>query len=471
MTLWAGRFGAEGGTDAMGFTASFAFDRRFFAEDIAASIAHAEMLGLNKIIKPPEAKELVAGLERLRKRVAEQGFPESAEDEDVFSFVERELFADVGAVAGKLHTARSRNDQVATDFRLYVRAACRRLLDAELALRQSIVTLAEANGDVLTAGLTHLQVAQPVLLGHHLLAWERMFARDAELVETAYRVADVLPLGAGAMAGVSYPIDPKYVAERLGFARLSENSMDAVSDRDFVSTYLFAAAITGNHLSRVAEEICLWNSTQFGLITIADSYATGSSIMPQKKNPDVAELARGKAGRLLGTLAGFMATTKGLPLTYNLDLQEDKEAVFTAEDAILPALHTMAGLIASVTIHPDRMRTLAASGNSAATDLADYLVQKRNVAFREAHEIVAALVRDCKTNDIELADVDLAGLQAASKLFTKDALEVLDPAWSVNARTSPGGTAPDRVAAALAAARDQLNAAAHDWADRPPPLP
>ena len=471
MTLWSGRFSEDGGKDAMGFTASFAFDRRFFVEDIAASIAHAEMLGLKKIIKPAEAKELVAGLERLRDRVIARGFPDSADDEDVFSFVERELFADVGAVAGKLHTARSRNDQVATDFRLYVRAACRRLLDAVLALRGSIITVAEANGDVITAGLTHLQVAQPVLLGHHLLAWDCMFARDTELIETAYRVADVLPLGAGALAGVSYPIDPHYVAERLGFARITENSMDAVSDRDFVSTYLFTATMAGNHLSRVAEEICLWNSTHFGAISIADSYATGSSIMPQKKNPDVAELARAKAARLLGTLTGFLATTKGLPLTYNLDLQEDKEAVFTAEDAILPALHTMAGLIESVTIHPERMRELAASGHSAATDLADYLVVQRKVPFREAHEIVAGLVRNCEASGIELADADLPVLQAASKLFTKDALEVLDPAWSVNARKSPGGTAPDRVAAALAAARDELNAATHDWADRPPPLP
>lgn len=471
MTLWSGRLGEEGGREAMGFTASFAFDRRFFAEDIAASIAHAEMLGLKKIIKPAEAKELVAGLERLRERVVGQGFPESADDEDVFSFVERELFADVGAVAGKLHTARSRNDQVATDFRLYVRAACRRLLDAGLALRESILTLAEANPDVITAGLTHLQVAQPVLLAHHLLAWDRMFARDAELIEAAYRVADVLPLGAGALAGVAYPVDPRYVAERLGFARLAENSMDAVSDRDFVSTYLFAAAMAGNHLSRVAEEICLWNSTHFGAVTIADSYATGSSIMPQKKNPDVAELARAKAGRLLGTLTGFMATTKGLPLSYNLDLQEDKEAVFAAEDAILPALTTMAGLIGSLTIHPERMRALAASGNSAATDLADYLVVKRNVAFREAHEIVAGLIRECETQGLDLADADLGVLQAASKLFTKDALEVLDPAWSVKARRSPGGTAPHRVAAALAAARDEVNATAYDWADKPPPLP
>ena len=470
MILWGGRFGGGGGSKATDFTASFGFDRRFFSEDISASIAHAEMLGRTDIIKKIESEHLVDALGRLRERVLAAGIPDSADDEDIFSFVERELLADIGSVAGTLHTARSRNDQVATDFRLYLRAAAGRLQDAVRALRSAILDLAAANSRVITAGFTHLQVAQPVLLAHHLLAWERMFARDATLIDAAYDLADVLPLGAGALAGVAYPIDSSYIAERLGFARLTENSMDAVADRDFVSSYLFAATMTGNHLSRVAEEICLWNSTPYSLITIDDVYATGSSIMPQKKNPDVAELARAKAGRLLGALTGFLATTKGLPFAYNLDLQEDKEAVFTAEDAILPALHTMAGLISTLTVQPERMRELAAAGHSAATDLADYLVE-RGLTFRQSHKVVGQLVRECEARGINLADADLDLLQATSKLFTSEALERLDPAWAVNARNSVGGTAPNRVAAALAAARDQINAGAAEWNGRPPSLP
>ncbi len=470
MILWGGRFGDGGGSKATDFTASFGFDRRFFSEDISASIAHAEMLGRTDIIKKIESEHLVDALGRLRERVLAAGIPDSADDEDIFSFVERELLADIGSVAGTLHTARSRNDQVATDFRLYLRAAAGRLQDAVRALRSAILDLAAANSRVITAGFTHLQVAQPVLLAHHLLAWERMFARDATLIDAAYDLADVLPLGAGALAGVTYPIDSGYIAKRLGFARLTENSMDAVADRDFVSSYLFAATMTGNHLSRVAEEICLWNSTPYNLITINDAYATGSSIMPQKKNPDVAELARAKAGRLLGALTGFLATTKGLPFAYNLDLQEDKEAVFTAEDAILPALHTMAGLISTLTVQPERMRELAATGHSAATDLADYLVE-RGLTFRQSHKVVGQLVRECEARGINLADADLDLLQATSKLFTSEALERLDPAWAVNARNSVGGTAPNRVAAALAAARDQINAGAAEWKGRPPSLP
>jgi argininosuccinate lyase len=471
MKLWAGRLGEQGGKAAIAFTGSFEFDKRFFAEDISASIAHAEMLGQRQIIESSEATAIVKGLEKLRNRVSAEGFPKDTEDEDIFSFVERELFQDIGEAAGKLHTARSRNDQVATDFRLYVKSSCRRLLDSVLLMREAIISLADQNYTVITAGFTHLQIAQPVLLGHHLLAWDCMFTRDTELIEATYRIADVLPLGAGAIGGVPYPIDPGSVAQRLGFSRIAENSMDAVSDRDFVSTYLFAATMISNHLSRIAEEICLWNSAQFATISIADSYATGSSIMPQKKNPDVAELARAKAARVLGTLTGFLATTKGLPLAYNLDLQEDKEAVFTAEDAILPALHAMAGLIKSLTIHPERMRLLASSNHSSATDLADYLVTQHKVPFRKAHEIVGGIVRNCEMQGINLADADLTTLQTGSTLFTEDSLERLDPMWSISTRNSPGGTAPELVKAALANARNKFNATKQKWAALPPKLP
>lgn len=425
------------------------------------------MLGAAGILQRDEVAQLRRGLSRIRAEIDATGIPDDAQDEDIFSFVERRLGELIGDTAGRLHTARSRNDQVATDFRLYIKGLCRRSALAVCELRRAILGLAGRYPDALTAGMTHLQIAQPVLFAHQLLAYDQMLQRDLDLFAHAYDRADVLPLGAGALAGVPYPIAPELAAKSLGFARIAANSMDAVSDRDFVLDYLYAAAMTALHVSRIAEDVIIQNSQPFGAITIDDRYATGSSLMPQKKNPDVAELARGKAGRIVGTLAGLMATLKGLPLTYNLDLQEDKEAVFGVEDSLLPALETFAGMMATLKVDPARMAVLAAMGNSAATDLADYLVAK-GLPFRKAHAIVAGLVRDCERRGITLAEVELKFLKQHSAKFAANVMQRLDPRWSVNARTSPSGTAPARVHAALASALAELSARRALWEARVP---
>ncbi len=462
MTLWKGRFGPEGGSEAIKFTSSFHFDRRFYREDIAASIAHAEMLGATGIIAADQSAALVSGLSRLRIEINDRGFPDDATDEDIFSYVERRLGEMIGDPAGALHTARSRNDQVATDFRLYLKGLCRRVALAICGLDSSIVALADRHPAAITAGLTHLQVAQPVLFAHQLMAYHEMLDRDLDLLGVAFDRADVLPLGAGALAGVPYPVDPAQVAKSLNFSKIAANSMDAVSDRDFVLDFLYAATMAAIHLSRMAEDICIMNSQPFSALTISDSYSTGSSIMPQKKNPDVAELARGKSGRIIGRLTGLLATMKGLPLTYDLDMQEDKEAVFDVEDSLLPTVIALDGLFATLEIDEKRMLGLASMGNSSATDLADYLVSK-GVNFREAHEIIGLLVKQCEDSDAELSTIALEDLTRHSKLFGPDALDRLNPAWSVQARTSHGGTSPRNVAAAVAAGHAQIESARKNW--------
>lgn len=480
MRQWGGRFEAEPDRLVQEFTQSIAYDRRLFPYDIRGSIAHCRMLGKQGIITPEEAAEIEAGLRQIAIEAQQGALTIDPALEDVHTHVEARLHQIIGSVAGKLHTARSRNDQVALDLRLFLRAATLDAIEALSALQETLQERAEAWMDLVAPGFTHVQRAQPVLLAHHLLAYHEMFGRDADRFRDAYARINVLPLGSGALAGLPYPIDRGFVAEQLGFPSISRNSMDAVGDRDFAVEYLAAAALTMAHLSRLAEEIVLWTSAEFGYLTLDDSYTTGSSIMPQKKNPDVAELMRGKVGRVYGHLTGLLVTLKGLPLAYNRDLQEDKEAIFDTVDTLLPSLTVAAGMLRSA--KPDRARLAAAAsaGFSLATDLADYLVA-RGVPFREAHRIVGQVVQRCISTGHDLASLPLAEYQRISPLFDA-AVYHIDVWSSVAARDIPGGTAPRQVQLALADARratadlrrwatDQRARAGQDAADHlPEPL-
>ncbi len=447
-TLWSGRLGQGGGSAAMGFTSSLARDVRFWREEIAVAIAHVEMLGRTKLIAASESAGLAAGLRTLRTRYAADGVPTDGGDEDIHSLVERQLGELVGTAAGNLRTARSRNDQVATAFRLYVRTATCDIALACLDLMEILAGRAAELDQAIAPGMTHLQVGQPVLLGHHLLAHAEALRRTCISCTHAYQLADELPLGAGALAGTSHAIDPEYVAARLGFERVCNNSIDAVASRDFVVDFLQLTAQLAVNLSRLAEEIVIWASQPFRAVVLPGAWSTGSSIMPQKKNPDVAELARGRAGAAIGRLTGFLATVKSLPLAYNLDLQEDKAAVYGAQDDSLASLRAMTGLIANLDFDTTRMAQIARMGGSAATDLADYLVE-RGMPFDQAHGLVAGLVAELERRGGNLGEVSLADLQAHSPSFESDALVRLDPAWSVAARKSPGGTAPEQVRAQI----------------------
>jgi argininosuccinate lyase len=415
-------------------------------------MAHTRVLHKAGLLTDTELARMLAALEELGRDCREGRFRPAASDEDVHTALERGLLERVGALGGKLRAGRSRNDQIATDLRLYLRDHAR-LVSARLAeLQEALLGQAERHLGTPVPGLTHLQHAQPVLLAHQLLAHVQAFSRDVSRLRDWDKRAAVSPLGAGALAGSSLAIDPEAVAAELGFESAAENSMDAVSDRDFAAEFCFAAALLGVHLSRLGEEVVLWSSHEFGWAEIDDAFATGSSIMPQKKNPDVAELARGKAGRLIGGLTGLLTTLKGLPLTYNRDLQEDKEPVFDAVDTLLLVLPAMAGLIGSLRFHTERLAATAGAGYSLATDLAELLV-RRGVAFRDAHEVVGHLVVWCQVHDCELADVSDADLERISPLLTPDVREVLTIEGALAARSSRGGTAPVRVAEQLGRAR------------------
>lgn len=445
--LWGGRF--EGTTDALieRLNNSLAFDARLWRQDIEGSIAHAAMLGSADIVTQEESDQLVRGLRELREQLAngETALPEDAED--VHSAVEGLLRERIGAVAGKLHTARSRNDQVCTDLRLYLREECD-ALDIELeAFQQTLLTLAEREMETILPGCTHLQHAQPVVLSHHLLAYFWMLDRDRERLADTRRRINRLPLGAGALAGTSFPIDRHQVAEALGFEAVLENSLDAVSDRDFVAEFLAFASILMMHLSRLAEEIILWNSPEFGFIHLDDSVTTGSSIMPQKKNPDVAELARGKTGRIYGHLMALLVLMKGLPLAYNKDMQEDKEPAFDTVDTLHLVLPALRRTLDTAAFHRERMAQATVGDFSTATDLADYLVRK-GLAFREAHEIVGRIVRVCLERGISLEALDASALADFSPHLqdaNSEGLSLVQVASSVRARRSFGGTSPEVV--------------------------
>jgi len=446
--LWGGRF-ESGPAEALArLSVSVQFDWRLAPYDLLASAAHARVLHKAGLLTDAEAARVMGALDDLGRACRAGTFRPSAQDEDVHTALERGLLERVGQLGGKLRAGRSRNDQIATDLRLYLRDQVRvitaRLTELELALMGQ----AERHERTPVPGMTHLQHAQPVLLAHQLLAHVQAFARDASRLRDWDARAAVSPLGSGALAGSSLPLDPEAVAAELGFARACDNSVDGVSDRDFAAEFCFAAALLGVHLSRLGEEVVLWSSHEFGWVEIDDAYATGSSIMPQKKNPDVAELARGKAGRLIGNLTGLLATLKGLPLAYNRDLQEDKEPVFDSVDTLLTVLPAMAGLIGTLRFHTERLAATAAAGHALATDLAELLV-RRGTPFREAHEVVGHLVIWCQVNDCELAEVSDEDLEKVSPLLTPDVREVLTVPGAIAARASRGGTAPARVAEQL----------------------
>jgi argininosuccinate lyase len=455
--LWSGRFDSSPDAAMMRFSSSLPVDSRLWRYDVQGSVAHVRMLAACAIIDAHDAARIEAGLAQVGSAIesGEVGF-DGAADEDIHSFVERLLTERIGPVAGKLHTARSRNDQVALDVRLSLKDALAQALHEVLALQEALLHRAEEHCDAILPGYTHMQRAQPVLLSHHLLAYFWMLARDAErLREVAVR-ADVLPLGAAALAGTTFPIDRSRVARELGFARVSENSMDTVADRDSLIESVAALAQTGLHLSRLAEEIVLWSTPEFGFCTPHDRFATGSSIMPQKKNPDSMELVRGKSARVVGDLMALLTLVKSLPLTYNRDLQEDKEPLFDAFDTVIAALQISRGVVETLRFHTDRMRVVAAGGFSTATDVADYLV-RRGVPFRQAHEIVGATVRYCEQAGCELHDLSVAQWQAIDPRFDDAVRQAVDVEASVAARRSYGGTAPPRVREQMERARDLLN--------------
>jgi argininosuccinate lyase len=439
-TLWQGRFGGGPAEELLAYTVSLPFDRRLAPHDLVGSRAHVRGLARVGLLEPAEAEAVLAALDAVEVELAEGTFAFQPGDEDIHTAVERRVTELAGAAGAKLHTGRSRNDQVATDLRLYAKEALGDVIDRVLGLQQVLLARAEAAGEAYLPGYTHLQRAQPVTLAHHLLAHGWALARDLDRLLDCRRRLDVSPLGAGALAGSSLPLDPDGVAADLGFASRFENSLDAVSDRDFVAEGLFALTLVGLHLSRIGEELVLWTSEEFGFAVLDDAYATGSSMLPQKKNPDIAELARGKAGRLIGDLAGLLATLKGLPLAYNRDLQEDKEPLFDAVDQVSSALAAVAGMLATVRFDHERMRAAADSPAAAATDLAEHLVA-RGMPFRDAHAVVGGLVRESLDGGRALAE-----LVRAHPALGDEAVELLAPGVAVRRRTTPGGAGPDAVA-------------------------
>lgn len=441
--MWGGRFSKPLDERALRYTTSLPVDRRLFEWDVIGSIAHARMLGKVGIIPEADATALVSGLSQLLQKPP----PLDGPYEDIHSLVEAELSRRIGQPAGTLHTARSRNDQVATDARLFARAALIEGVAGVVELQSALLDVAANHVETILPGYTHLQRAQPVVLAHHLLAYWEMLQRDAGRLQAAYSRADVLPLGAGALAGSSHPLDREYVAALLGFSGITRNSLDAVSDRDFLLEHLFALSAIAAHLSRLAEELVLWSTAEFGFVALDESFTTGSSLMPQKRNPDVAELLRGKTGRVYGALVGLLVTLKGLPLSYNRDLQEDKAPYFEAVDLVHDGLALTTAMLLGATWRTDRMTVAADDPLIAATDLADHLVQ-RGVPFRQAHEIVGRIVRAAETAGRALGSFSLNELRAFSPLFEASAVG-LQPADLVRARNLVGGPAPEQVRAQL----------------------
>ncbi|MGE5584584.1 MAG: argininosuccinate lyase [Bacillota bacterium] len=455
MKPWAGRFEKDTAGPVEEFTASIAFDTRLYQEDIAGSIAHARALAACGAISSEEGDALAVGLREVQRDIEAGAATFSTSDEDVHTAVERLLAEKVGDLAKKLHTGRSRNDQVALDTRLYVRREAGHLAGLIDDLRGALVDVAEANADVVMPGYTHMQHAQPVLLAHHLLAHFEMLTRDAERLADAARRANVSPLGSGALAGTAYAVDREAVARELGCCGITRNSIDAVSDRDFVMEILASIAITMVHLSRLAEEIVLWASQEFGFVELDDAFATGSSMMPQKKNPDVAELVRGKVGRVVGDLVAVLTVMKGLPLAYNRDMQEDKESLFDAVDTVASCLQVMAPMVRTMKVNAKAMREASGKGFTTATDVADYLVRK-GIPFREAHAAVGRLVLKCVQEGKGFGDLTLDEWKAIAPGVSQDVLDVVSVEASLEARAVPGGTAPARVRDAIAAARAML---------------
>ncbi len=436
------------------YTVSLHYDRRLYAQDIAGSIAHARMLSRQGIISRSDRDAILRGLGRVREEIERGEFAWRPELEDIHMNIERRLYELIGAPANRLHTARSRNDQVALDMRMFVKDAIAEALRALDDLRSTLVGLAERHPALAMPGYTHLQRAQPVLFAHHMLAYFEMFGRDAERFGQAFERADVMPLGSGALAGLPYPIDRQSVADELGFSRVSANSMDAVSDRDFLLDFHSAAAICAMHVSRLAEELVLWSSEEFAFVRLPDDYTTGSSIMPQKRNPDFAEIARGKTGRVYGSLFALLTTLKGLPLTYNRDMQEDKEGFFDTFDTLLATLRALSGMLGGMSVDGAAMRDAAGGGYLLATDIADYLVG-RGMPFRKAYRVVARLSESAAEMGVGFDKLTLSQYKSHSQLFDADVFEIgVDS--SIAARDVPGGTARGRVESAVEAANREL---------------
>jgi len=455
LSLIRGRFKKEADKEVSRYTASIPFDWRLYEYDIAGSIAHAGMLAKQGIISREDARKICAGLRKIKKEIEQDVFEFDPELEDIHMNIESRLTAQIGQAGAKLHTARSRNDQVALDMRLFTRKVTRDVIEKIHRLQSALVQKAEENFEAELPGYTHLQRAQPVLFAHHMLAYCEMLGRDSERFEDCLERVDVMPLGSGALAGVAYDIDREYVARQLGFSKISRNSLDAVSDRDFIIEYEAAASICMMHLSRLAEELVLWSSAEFSFIELDDAYTTGSSIMPQKKNPDVAELGRGKTGRVYGSLIGILTTLKGLPLSYNKDLQEDKEGFFDTVDTLLDTLSVFTGMISTMQIKPEKMRAALREGYLLATDIADYLVE-RGVTFRDAHAVTGNLVAWAIENKKSFDEITLSEYREFSSLFDEDVYRI-SIKKSLAARNIPGGTSPEQVAWALKEARRMVD--------------
>ncbi len=446
-SLWGGRFAAKPADLMRRINASIDVDRRLAPQDIAGSRAHAAMLARTGVIAPADEAAIQEGLTRIEAEIAAGAFPFREDLEDIHMNIEARLTELIGPAAGRLHTARSRNDQVALDLRLWVREACRRSAEALRSLQRALLGRAEAEAETLMPGFTHLQPAQPVTFGHHLMAYVEMFGRDAGRFDDALARMDECPLGAAALAGTAFPIDRQFTAEALGFARPTANSLDSVSSRDFALEAMSAAAICATHLSRLAEELVLWTSPGFGFVKLSDAFTTGSSIMPQKRNPDAAELIRAKVGRIVGALTSLTIVMKGLPLAYGKDMQEDKAPTFEAFDALELALAAMTGMIEDLEPERKRMAAAAAQGFSTATDMADWLVRRLGLPFREAHHVTGRAVARAEALGCDLAALPLAALQALDGGFDAEIYSVLSVAASVASRDSYGGTAPSQVRA------------------------
>ncbi|MCJ7808992.1 MAG: argininosuccinate lyase, partial [Desulfobulbaceae bacterium] len=453
--MWGGRFAKE--TDALvsRFNSSIGFDHKLHAYDVDGSIAHCRVLARKDIITEEEAVIMIEALGQIKRELERGQHPFNDDHEDIHSLVEEILVDKIGPLGEKIHTGRSRNDQVALDVRLYVRDAVQQVINLIRTNQIALVTLAEKNMDVIMPGYTHMQRAQPVLLSHHLMAYYEMLGRDRERFEESLKRVNVLPLGSAALAGTTFELDRDSIARDLGFERISRNSMDAVSDRDFVMDFLFNASMVMMHLSRLSEELVLWSTQEFGFAIISDSFCTGSSIMPQKKNPDMPELIRGKTGRVYGHLMALLTTFKGLPLTYNKDMQEDKEALFDAADTVAICLEVMGRLLGEIDFDRERLEKAVSRGHLAATDLADYLVRK-GITFREAHEIVGKMVLSVIDKGKELRELTLEEMKGFTRQIGEDVYAWLDPMKSPGRRNSPGGTGPERVRHEIESAKKEL---------------
>ena len=453
--VWGGRFQENLNDMVDQFNASISFDKRLYAQDIESSIAHCRMLAKQMIINEEESTQIIGALSEIKREMDRGELASDDMHEDIHSLVENALIEKIGNLGEKLHTGRSRNDQVALDVRLFIREAVYRLIDLIKNAQRVLVSLAENHMDLIIPGYTHLQRAQPVLLAHHLLAYFEMLKRDKQRLQETVQRVNILPLGSAALAGSTFNLDREMVAKELGFDGISSNSMDAVSDRDFILEFLFNASVLMMHLSRLSEELIIWSSQEFRFINLPDAFCTGSSIMPQKKNPDILELVRGKTGRVYGNLMALLTTMKGLPLTYNKDMQEDKEALFDSVDTVEHSLKVISLLLKEISFNQEIMKSAAEKGYLVATDLADYLVTK-GMTFRQAHETIGRMVLFAIEQQRELNELTLKEMKEFSKKITKDVSDWIDPLSSVKRRNLPGGTGPDAVKKALNKAKEEL---------------